>query len=419
MLDLMIIRERLRAVRQEIDLTAEARAWADGSYRPQPGEVLPMPASSEGWAAWNRAIKRVASYGPRIVATYVSAAVSDVNWTGDSSRLDRSLAELPLAHYARRIVEELLIAGVAAGYVYEAETGLRIGLLGGYIAPYTDPWDRDVVTGLYQAALVPRPMGPPKYWVRVWDTETEEVREWRDLDDPTGLGRPPTRVLTGLVPRWRWWALSEAGIPTSPILQAVPVLRAIMATQLMMARLEEMSAYPIPVFGMDTEAQEIGPGLPIRGEFRWATPGSLEELREQYATHMEFLRDLLALPGGSLGGQTPSGEALREANIRFRSNVRRLAAMASELLSELVADYADALGVDAAQVAVIPSPDLERDNHVQRIISLYKEGLIPIRTALMEIQPYLPMLTDDVLDEFARRMEGVSSPEQLARLLGG
>lgn len=420
MIDLIMLRERVLAVEREISLTEEVRQWADGSYRPASGELLPAPASREGYAAWRRAVQRVAGLGPRIVSSYLTAAVHDVNWGGSSARLDERLTGLDLHGLARQIAEDLLVAGVAAGYVYEhPQHGLRLGLLGGYLMPYLDPWDRAIVTGLYQASRVRPVQSPPRWWVRVWDVEEGKVREWRDLNSPIELARPPAQTLSGLSPRWRWWALGEAGLPTSPMVQALPILRSIMALSLMMARLEEMAAYPVPVFSPDTEAQEIGPGLPIRGEFRWASPGNLGELREQFQHWVGVLRDFLALPGGALGSQTPSGEALREANVRFRASVTYLAQLTSALLTELVADYADAVGTDPVPVSVVTSPALERDDHIGRIISLYKEGLIPIRVALMEIQPYLPMLTDEVLDEYARRMEGVSSPEQLARLLGG
>jgi len=417
---LSFLRAKELAILEEIRLTEEAREWALGTYSPPPGQFLPAPESEEGRAAWSRAVRRAASVGPRVLATLLNGAIGDVNWGGDSSALDSRLAELDLQDLARRFATDIIVTGAAAGYVYVREEGgePRIGRLGGFIMPYLDPRDSSVVTGLFQATQVFYPRGL-RWWVRVWDLESEEVREWEELGSPTELGRPPTRVIPGARPRFVFWGLTEQGLPVGLLTWAVPMFRDVMASELMLARVEELSAYPIPRFGDNTQLQTVGPGLPIRGEFEWVRPGELGELRAQLQLKVEKLRDALALPGGFLGNDSPSGEALREANIRFRQMCRAIAGLVSKLLTDLVADYAEATGVDPVSVSVSPSIDIDRTDRIQVIAMLYEKGLLPLRVAARELQPFFPTWSDEELEAWLQRQEGLVTPQDVARLLGG
>jgi len=116
--------------------------------------------------------------------------------------------------------------------------------------------------------------------VRVWDLEAREALVWTRLNDPTALARSPDRVVQGVRPRFRFYA-HEDGIPLSPFIQNLPLFFDLIASDLYLARVEELAAYPIPVFDRETKPQHIGPGLPIQGEFRWERPGDLGELRAQ------------------------------------------------------------------------------------------------------------------------------------------
>uniref|UniRef100_A0A7C5VFT7 Phage portal protein n=1 Tax=Thermus caliditerrae TaxID=1330700 RepID=A0A7C5VFT7_9DEIN len=416
-----IARLQLGAVGQRMKELETAWDIALGLYRPAQGELTPPPASPAGQEAFARIVQRVGSYGPRVLATLVNAAVGDVNWGGDSRRLDRVLSFQDLHALARGLAEDYVVSGVAAGYVYSPDgVTPRIGRIRGYVQAYLDPEDSDRVTGLYQAVQVMRG-SPPRtgYQVRVWDLEERVARVWERLQSPTELARAPDRVVEGVVPRFRFYALHESGAPLSLFLQNLPMFLDLYTSDLYLARVEELSAYPIPVFGPETEVQRIGPGLPIRGEFRWERPGDLEELRRQRREKLERLRDAFALPGGFLGNDSPSGEALREANVRFYQQAQAIARAISGLLTELVADYARALGEEPVPVTVSPANAGRMAEVAQTVAFLYEKGLLPLRVAARELQPFFPTWSDEELEEWLQRQEGLVTPEQVARLLGG
>lgn len=418
---LEVVRAQLQAVGERLRETELAWDIALGLYRPSPGDITPMPTSEVGLEAFRRAVKRVGSYGPRVLATIVNAVMGDVNWGGDSKRLDRYLSLQSLYSLARALAEDYLVAGVAAGYVYSPDGERpRIGRIRGYVQAYLDPDDSDRVLGLYQAAraveATPRPT--PVYRVRVWDLEAREALVWTRLNDPTALARSPDRVVQGVLPRYRFYAM-EDGVPLSPFIQNLPLFFDLVASDLYLARVEELAAYPIPVFDRETKPQHIGPGLPIQGEFRWERPGDLGELRAQRQVKLERLRDAFALPGGFLGNDSPSGEALREANVRFYQQAQSIAAVFSELLTELVADFARALGEEPVPVVVSPSQAGKDAEKLQVITLLYEKGLIPLRVAARELQPLLPTWSDEEMAAWLERQESIVTPSQVYSLLGG
>jgi len=422
MIDLreLIARLQLHAVATRISEFEEAWEIAQGLFEPAPGFLTPpLGNAPESREAWARALRRVRAYGPRVLATLVNAAVGDVNWGGQSKKLDELIDEQDLLRLARQMARDYYVGGVAAGYAYQPEKGPpRIGRITGYIEPYTSPMDADVVTGLYQAKQVNTTAGL-RYWVRVWDLAVFQVREWQGLYSPTDLARPPTRVLEGLTPRFAFYDLTPEGLAWSPFLWAVPLFRDLMASELFLARVEEYAAYPIPRFGADTEPQQIAPGLPVQGEFEWSAPGSLTELREQRDVKLERLRDAMALPGGFLGNDSPSGEALREANIRFYQEAQATAKTLSTLLTDLVADLAEIVGAEPVEVVVLPNRDYIREQVVSNAVLLYEKGLIPLAVAAREIQPFVPTWSDEELNEWIEANKDVVTPGDVARLLGG
>ncbi len=423
MIDLRELCARLlqHAVITRIAEHEEAWEWAQGVYEPPAGAFTPPPSSSpESLAAWERAKKRVRAYGPRIISTLVNAAVGDVNWGGESDKLDELLDLAGLERLARDLARDYYVSGVAAAYAYvsEGEERPTIGRLGGYIEPYVHPMDADRVTGLYQAKSYLSQDGR-RWWVRVWDLEDNEVREWRELMDPTELGRPPDAVLSGLTPRFAFYDRLPDGLPTSPFYWAIPMMRDLMASELFLARIEEYAAYPLPVFGGQTEPQEIAPGLPVQGEFAWAQPGSLAELRAQREVKLERLRDGLALPGGFLGNDSPSGEALREANQRFFQQATATAKALSGLLTDLAADLARLAGFEPVPVVVLPNRDYIREQTMDAVMRLYQAGVIPLEVAAREIQPFFGTWSDEELNAWLEEQKRVVTPEAALRLLGG
>ncbi|MER3480489.1 MAG: hypothetical protein C4327_08435 [Meiothermus sp.] len=81
-------------------------------------------------------------------------------------------------------------------------------------------------------------------------------------------------------------------------------------------------------------------------------PNGFKELETAMARSAENIREFFSLPGGILGNDTPSGEALREANMRYIQASRDYAERLSEGLTLAVRDYASISGLDPAGLEV-------------------------------------------------------------------
>jgi hypothetical protein len=403
-LELESVKKRYRELR-------EARQWADGTIEVLAGELLPAPIDVQGAEAWARLTKTLQSAAPRALTTKVNAAVGDVTWGGDGEQPDAKLEALDLRSLARAVVTDLIVGGIAAA---NAITDVRnrenrITRLTGLIEPITDEFDRDRVTGLYQVCQYLR-SGRLEWDVWVYDFEQEERRYWRGLTNPTDLALAPV-VTEGIpMPRYQIAGADEDGYPMGELLASVPLFRSLWATEARLARVEELAAYPSLFLKGSVKVDKAGPAIVWRSDdtsadAKWMEPGDMEQLRLQRALKLERIRDDLALPGGFLGNDSPSGEALREANIRFRQSSENLALLASKLLTDAVADYAALESVQPVPVVVTPSNEYARTERITDLINLKKESMLPARVIATELQPYYPTWDDEQLEEWVTAKE--------------
>jgi hypothetical protein len=449
----LIKRHQLRNLITRVEEVDHALDLSHGLYVPADGDLLPSPANTSRRQAWDRALRQMQTLGPRVMETKLNAIVGEVTWGGTDDELDDDLVTLNIRSLAQGLAHQYIVTGITGGYAHNDERGLaRISRLGGYLEPYTSPDNVDEITGLYQAWQVTRENIDrtqnafednsrtrrylSRWMVRVYDwSESPDgecvMRQWENLTDPTKLaGEPDETNDAHPRPRYRIRTLSQDGLPIGEILMAMPQMKALWATEARLVLSEELAAFPmLKAFGPVNTGNDDGSDAPTVGAsevwtggseatLEWMQPGNLEELRLQRTLRLERIRDDLALPGGFLGRDSPSGEALTEANVRFRQNSDGYARDVSGLLTELVKDYALLTGAQPATVAVIPSQAYDETSRITAILQLYQAGLLPLGVAATAIQPFYPQWSDDELAEWVSEQTARVSVSDFDALAG-
>jgi hypothetical protein len=410
----------------------EATLWdmASGTWVPAPGDVGPPPRSDEAAIAYQRLIRLVYPVGPQVLRTRLSGAISDVTWS-DAGRggkqLDRRLQQLDLYDLAAGGFVQMFVTGLTAYSVVRRGDEVTVARLGGYLEPLLDPDDVEVVTGLLQAWQTNDERRTRPWRVRIYDFQDRVLREWVDLASPEdAFSRPPTsETAVGYMPHIAIAYRGADGLPISEMRQGVNLLRANYAIQLRIHRVAELHGYPVPVVvGQAEIPRDWGPGQVLafptgQGEFRYVYPDALAGLYELLRQNLESIREFFSLPGGSLGTQTPSGEALKEANRKYVQANNYYARKLSHALSAAAQDYARAIGADPVEVEVVPHDMGRSDEMLAQVVNLYREGVIPLAVAARLAQSYVPGWSDDELREWVQTQQGLATPDVVARLLGG
>lgn len=410
-----------------------ARDWArgrwDGNDTTRDDLVPPpRPGDTAGEQAWKRLRKQLQSAGPRALRAKLDAAIGTVNWGGDNKdNIDAHLKTLDLEQLAERLATDVTITGIAAVLASVPAEGSepKLTRLSGYLEPITDPDDIDSITGLFQAWPVSNPR--LTWTVRVYDFIELEMREWTGLTDPSHVGRSPSRIIPNAsMPRVLIPQIDD-GLVLGEFVIALPRLQALYATEFRLTRVEEIAAFPRLFLKGKVEVENAGsPASILRGgvdsDAHFLEPGNIEQLRAQRSTRREDLRDDLALPGGFLGNDSPSGEALREANTRYYQSSRKLAQNISKLLTQGIADYCALLNMAATETpeaVVNPNYEYMRETISSTILAEYAAGVIPLAIVARELQVFHPTWTDEELESFIATREGVVDPASVAALLGG
>jgi len=427
---------RQQRMREALDIASraqqEATLWdmASGTWVPAPGDVGPPPRSDEAHLAYQRLIRLVYPVAPQVLRTRLSGAISDVTWS-DAGRggrqLDRRLQALDLYDLAAGGFTQMFITGLTAYSVVRRGEEVAVARLGGYLEPLLDPDDVEVITGLLQAWQTNDERRTRPWRVRIYDFQDGALREWVDLASPKdAFSQPPTsEIAVGYMPHIAIAYRGADGLPISEMRQGVNLLRANYAIQLRIHRVAELHGYPVPVvIGQAEIPRDWGPGQVLafptgQGEFRYVYPDALAGLYELLRQNLESIREFFSLPGGSLGAQTPSGEALKEANRKFVQANNYYARKLSHALSAVARDYARAIGADPVDVEVIPHDMGRSDEMLAQVVNLYREGIIPLSVAARVAQSYVPGWSDDELREWVQSQQGLATPEVVARLLGG
>jgi len=421
-----VVRAALASVEARAAQHAEAYDWALGRLTSPPVELLPPAQTLEGRMELQRIWRQSQTLGPRILDRIVWGTIGEVNWGGEGGEVDAALEALELGQLAQRLLVDLLVGGMAAAWAYvDARTGRpRVSRLSGYLQPLTDPDDVDRVVAIYQAWQSADVRQRHRWNVRIYDLEDATLREWLGVRSPTSLAAPPVEYPNITPPRYAMLHLGDDGLPQGPVAAALPVLKAELAQQMRIYRVAEQSAWPVLAIRGQINTAERGPSRVLQlsdtGGAEYLRPGDLSQLEGLHDRTLERLREDLSLPGGFLGRQTPSGEALREANLKFVQACSSYARLLSRLLTGVVADYAALAGVrNPPQVSVIVNREFDRSQRIADVLALYREGLIPLSVAVNEISVYMPTWSDEEVAAWIEKNERTVTPDDLARVLGG
>ncbi|HEX2865256.1 MAG TPA: hypothetical protein VHN99_11860 [Deinococcales bacterium] len=407
---------------------AEAWEWATGQFNVPPTLLVPTPSDQESLTAYYRLTRQIRTFAPRAKSMKAYGAIGSVTWGGDGTgELDDRLQALDLDALARRFLDSLLIDGMAAGVAtQDPDTGkVKIARLAGHVEPMLDPDDRDDVEAIYQAwqSNDARSRG----WnVRVYDLDTNQLREWRGLNSPAELGRPPSRTVDNAPPcRYQMVGLDADGLPRGELHAALPVLRAEWAAQLRSLRTADSVSFPRLILkGMvNPTATESGPNKYIEvsesGDVHYLQPGDLSQLFEHHDRILERLVEDLQLPPSTASRGNMSGEALRERRLQFTSSCAYYAALVQTLLTDLVSDYCALLGIpNAPNVQVSINSQMDRADKIREVINLYDKGLLSLSAAVRTISPFFPVWSDEEVEAFITANESRVTLDQFATLTG-
>jgi hypothetical protein len=242
------------------------------------------------------------------------------------------------------------------------------------------------------------------------------------------VGQAPDRVIDEApMPRVAILQHGPDGQPIGELQQAWPILKKELAQQMQLARVEESTAFPFLIFSgqADTTNRDRGPTrtyhFPAGGDAKYVQPGSLDQLRDEHELTLTRIQYDLMLPGGFAGRGVPSGEALREANLKYYNASRAYAKAIEGVANDVLVDYAALAGVPKATLTVRANRETTTLDLIDRVINLFKEGIVPLQVAAREVQPILSTYSDKELTEWVDAQQGRGtgvSPELVRLLLG-
>jgi len=402
----------------------EALDWLDGQQTLYPDELVPpFDSGSEGETAWLRLKEQVQSFGPRAYRFKRDGAIGDVNWGGrDPKDIDDRLTAIDLRDLATHALKSLMGPGIAAAWAYQpgklegdklvASGQPRIQRLGGHVEPlYAEDDGAGDVMALYQVRS--NPMGT--YTIRIYEYSDVPgqgtIYEWRRADEMFAVGKEPSQVLENTnVPRFQMATRDQDGYPRGEFLQVLPIIKAELANQLRILRVADAHAWPILyMFGAGIDGSTLGSNRILTSPNAAAQAGRIEAgnmaaLFEQQERTLERIRSDLSLPINSInGGSWPSGEALAQANSVYLSSCRGYAGSIGRMLTEVVADYAELLGIprdQAPPVSVSINQEHAREALTKQARDDYREGLITFRAAVGAVAPFYPHWSDEEVEAF-------------------
>jgi len=431
-IDPATLKTQLSGLTSRAALKAKAEEWGTGDLRDIPDHLLPNIESDEARKALRRLAAQAQSIGPRIVSVKRFGVLGEVNWGGDNQAADQALRAMDLEAVADEMLEQALYSGMLAGINRrDPDLGVtRIEPLIGHVEPVYSPASPTLVAGLIHAWVQPESVGAATKWtVRLYDLMDRSMREWRDVTDPSRVHQltpaevvePSAEYPSGApMPRFAIVSRGADRMPMGEIAKVLPHLYADWSSQVRGDRIEESTAVPQLVVKGEVEdgTDERSPTHVIRvvedGDARYIIPGDLRSLHEHHNRKLERIREDANLPGGFLGGQTPSGEALREANAKFISANRWLASRLSRVLTELVADHCEAEGLgDPPQVTVTINREFTKAQDIADAIQLYQADLLDHAAAVRHVSAFVPTWSDEEIEEFIRsRRELVPPPPE-------
>lgn len=405
-IDAKRLKTQLSTLPARAQLRADAERWGKNEITTLPDEILPS-ISEEVRATIERLAATCQSVGPRIVNTIKFGTLGAVNWGGDDTTTDHLIETIDLEGLAEELLEASLYSGVMEGIARRGgDDVVRIEPLVGYTEPIYAADSPVEVAGYVHAWLEnDAASGTPKWTVRVYDLIERTMSEQRGLTDPARFDPSKADVVGpsdeypagSPVPTFLIVSKARNRMPRGYIADLLPLIKSDWVSQLRGDRTEEATAFPQLVLkGMvesGTTERSATHVLTVtdEGDAKFLLPGDLTQMHTHHDRKLERLREDASMPGGFLGSDSPSGEALREANAKFINLCKWYAARLSRVLTSLAADYARALGQEPpGQVVVSINREFEKDTEANRITSLYREGLIDFAAAVRAISVFVP-----------------------------
>lgn len=416
MVDVTTIKTQLAGLPQRAAHASKVEAWATNSGIGIPEDIIPrVPAGAR--AALERLAGMCESIGPRIVQTRAFGTIGGVNWGGDDTALDGALRDLDLEGLAEELLTQGMVTGIIAGITRrdKASGELVIEPLVGYVEPVTDPSSRQSIVALLHAWV--ESSGAQETWsVRLYDLGERTMLEWRGLRTPSDAVKREPQI-TGPSPEYpagapmpRYALLGtypKSKRPYGEMDRLLPLIQSDWSSQLRGDRAEENTAFPqLKLIGETADGtEERSTAHIIRvtegGDAAFIVPGDLSQLHTHHDRKLERLREDANMPGGFLGAQTPSGEALREANQKFISACQRYARRLSRVMTALAADFAAALGiVETVEVTVLINREFTKASEIETVVLLYDKGLMDFSAAVRAVSVYVPTWSDAEVEAF-------------------
>jgi hypothetical protein len=424
-IDTLVKRARLQQVTSRAFDLDRLRDMLDGTFDPTTGDFTPpFKPGSARYAAWQRAIKTTSTVVPLIINKSLAGIdFNSITWSdaeANKEEVDERVAGLALPGLGRILATDYRLTGVAAAM---ASTPLidddqygppSVSVLQGVNIPYSDPRDPTTITGWYRAIQYVTDDGKLRWWVEVYDFVSPEVtvhRVWEKLTSPTDLaGRPDQEFESKARPRFAYYGIQPDGMPTSPLLANMGRILGLYASELRLATSEELAAFPMMYTKGKVELDSVGPAevaaMDPNGDVGWLDPGSLDELRSQVMLKRDIVREVFNLPGGALGGsQTPSGEALEEANRGFLQETHATAAAVKQVLEAVVNDYLALHNLPAVSIHV----PIDRSYTSEKLLNVVEKGIdlgaVPTAVAARAFQMLIgDLYSDEELREFVEEL---------------
>lgn len=400
------------------------KTGAGGKIPNHLAELLPGTSTDAGAEALLRFARMAKSIAPRILRLKRYGTIGSINWGDGDPTFDATLDgqthaaldAFPLNKLGRKAVEQDLIAGMMVGIaIPNGNGGARVQPLGGYVEPLAEDDDVDSVWGIFQAWI---PAGSTRWSARVYNLETRELFEYQNLDRPSAIGIVPEPTANAPMPVFEIVDTDLDGLPRGEFAESLPLFKSEWSSQVRGDRAEESTAFSqLVIKGMvENGVNERGPTrairLPTDGDAKYLDPPSLEQIHAHHDRKLERLQKDHALPGGFLGRQTPSGEALREANQSFIADCAARAKRISSYLTRLVADYGEIVGLpEPPQVSVTINREFERASVVEQTVLLVREGLLEFGEAVRTISVYYPTWKSADVEAYILAQREIVPPE--------
>ncbi|MDR9392600.1 MAG: hypothetical protein RI554_11300, partial [Trueperaceae bacterium] len=409
----LVKRARLLNIATRARDLEQLRDMMNGDYTPILNKFAPpfQPGTSRA-AAWHRALNTTSNIVPVLMNKALAGLdFGGITWSEPDTQTDAvtdAMRSVDLPHLARNLAIEYKLGGAAAVI---AQTPLdeagnaqppTMTILRGVNLPYTEAADPSKIKGWYRAIeyIDDTSEGKLRWWVEVYDFQDAGPedpithRVWYSLPDPTHLGFQPDDEFQSIArPRFALYGTGTDGLPTSPLIANMGRVFGLYATELRLATSEELAAYPMLLTRGESDVESVGPAESIAvesdGDARWMEPGNLEELRQQVKLKRDQVREAFSLPGGSLGNDTPSGEALQEANRGFMQESRALASSVSRVLTDVVSDYLRLLGLPGVTVDVPIERAYMTNLQLEIVTKGIEYGVLPEKVAARRFQQFL------------------------------